>query len=60
MSVFSASECDHICMPHVTVETVLLTGMGPLEMSYVVLLLDHSTLPVVLASWRIPIQLAKT
>ena len=60
MSVFSTSECGHICMPHVTVETVILLGMGPMEVSYMVFLLNHSTFPVVLASWRIPVQLAKT
>lgn len=60
MSVFSASECDHICMPHITVETVILMGMGPMEVSDMAFLLDHSTLSVVLGSWRIPVQLAKT
>ena len=39
MSVFSTSECGHICMPHVTVETVILLGMGPMEVSYMVFLL---------------------
>ena len=49
-----------VFMPHVTVETVILLGMGPMEVSYMVFLLNHSTFPVVLASWRIPVQLAKT
>lgn len=28
MSVFSVSEYGHICMPHITVETVILMGMA--------------------------------